>query len=365
MPNIQLTTKKKVQPYSTKIVDNLAEITSHLDRSILEKSLLKTINELFVKADLRLYRVRAENAKYEQDLALLAYCVNEVVVSSEKERQLQPDKSEISEAISEAVHTGQVSSVEKESGGWHFVYPAFDGTGEIFAVLLMSLNEVLHPNDQRLIFSILKVYSNYLSLIEKTQRDKLTGLYNRETLNSEITKLLVGRASQLPNTEYNGEDLRKSSDAARSWLGVIDIDHFKNINDTYGHLYGDEVIILVARMMTSGCIREEDLVYRYGGEEFVVILKAGSEEDADRAFERLRNAIAEHSFPQVENVTISIGFVEIAEQQSPADVIGEADQALYYAKQNGRNQVHSYHNLLAQGKIQSVKTITESDIELF
>jgi two-component system cell cycle response regulator len=81
-------------------------------------------------------------------------------------------------------------------------------------------------------------------------------------------------------------DALSVSDDLRTWLGVIDIDHFKLINDTYGHLYGDEVLILVARLMMRSCVRVDDLVYRYGGEEFVVMLKAANEHNAMMAFDR-------------------------------------------------------------------------------
>lgn len=86
----------------------------------------------------------------------------------------------------------------------------------------------------------------------------------------------------------------------------MDIDHFKPINDRYGHLYGGEVIILVARLMTSGCLRDEDRVYRYGGEEFVVLLRASDQDNAMKAFERIRQMVAAHPFPQLDQVTVSV-----------------------------------------------------------
>ena len=82
--------------------------------------------------------------------------------------------------------------------------------------------------------------------------------------------------------------------------------------------------------------------------------------------QRVRMLIEEHQFPQLKQVTISIGFVEVAGQQTPSDVIGEADEALYFSKQNGRNQVHSYHQLIEQGKLEKHDAKhAEGDIELF
>jgi diguanylate cyclase (GGDEF)-like protein len=348
---------------SIRIVDNLAEITSHHDRQVLEKSLLKTLNELFPAQDLRLFRVKEHASSHE--LCLLAYCVNSVIVSTESNPKLLADKSDMSKAISRAIENGDVELSGNDQGEWNVVYPAFDTHGEIFAVLVISTNLVPSASDQRLVYGIMRVYSNYLALIEKTQKDKLTGLYNRETLDNEITKILVRQNEHFEGEIAEPNDARRRSYTIKYWLGVIDIDHFKLINDTYGHLYGDEVIILVARLMTSGVIRDDDLVYRYGGEEFVVLLKAPSEEDAVRTFDRIRQLVADHHFPQLKQVTISIGFVEVNGQQSPSDVIGEADEALYIAKQSGRNQVQSHRHLVEQGKIQHAAQVAHGDVELF
>lgn len=348
---------------SIRIVDNLAEITSHHDRHVLEKSLLKTLNELFPAQDLRLFRVHESAQKHE--LTLLAFCVNDVIVSSDDSPRLLPSDSDIYQALSSAVDSGEVGLITSEDGGWKVIYPAYDSTGEIFAVLLIRTDLVPSVSDQRLVYGILRVYSNYLALIERTQKDKLTGLYNRETLDNEITKVLVRQSTQFSDAVAHQTDSRRRSYAIKYWLGVIDIDHFKTINDTYGHLYGDEVLILIARLMTSGGIRDDDLVYRYGGEEFVVLLKAPNEEDAFLTLDRIRMMIADHDFPQLGQITASIGFVEIVGQSSPSDVIGQADAALYFVKQNGRNQVQSYQQLITQGLITQATHVEHGAVELF
>lgn len=348
---------------SIRIVDNLAEITSHHDRHVLEKSLLKTLNELFPARDLRLFRVHEQPEGYE--LGLLAFCVNGVIESTDDNPKLLNSDSTLSATITRAIETGDVELGSTEDGNWNVVYPAYDSLTDIFAVLLMSTDTLPSASDQRLVYGILRVYSNYLALIEKTQKDKLTGLYNRETLDNEITKILVRQSEHLEEEVSSPNDSRRRPYAIKYWLGVVDIDHFKSINASYGHLYGDEVIILVARLMTSGVIRDDDLVYRYGGEEFVVVLKAANEADAMRTFERIRKMIADYDFPQLKQVTTSIGFVEIRGQQSPTDVIGEADEALYFAKQNGRNQVQCYRQLVDEGHIQPVSKRTHGDVELF
>ncbi|MDT8310685.1 MAG: GGDEF domain-containing protein [Methylophaga sp.] len=349
---------------SIRIVDNLAEITSHHDRQVLEKSLLKTLNELFPAQGLRLFRVRKH--QHGQDISLLAFCVNNVIVSSEEQPTLNPEVGWLADIMDAAIDREDIQQHQDADGSWHLVYPAFDSHGDIFAILVHHCDSMPVNNDQRLVHGILKVYANYLALIDKTQRDKLTSLFNRETLDEQITKILVKQSDELNKLSSSPNDSRRRRYAIKHWLGIVDIDNFKFINDNYGHLYGDEVIILVARLMTSGAIRDDDLVYRYGGEEFVVLLKAANEGDALLAFERLRQMVGTHNFPQLDKVTVSIGFVEVAEQSSPADVIGQADDALYFAKQNGRDQVHSYRQLLLDGKIAAQQPLAfNNGVELF
>jgi len=343
------------------IVDSLVNITSHTEKNVLEKSLLIALNELIPTTSIRLFKVQKSAGNHE--ISLLAFSANGVVSSSQNSQQAHLVSDELSRAFAAIGQHGGIESIPNaENSAWQIIYPTFDINNDIFLILVQRCEKPT-AEDQQTVHGIFKVYANHLALIEKTQRDKLTGLFNRETLDDEITKILVNDCDDL--LSVNLHDARRSSGAACNWLGVIDIDHFKRINDDFGHLYGDEVLILTSRLMTSGCIRDDDLVYRYGGEEFVVLLKAATEQDALNAFERLRLIVAEHEFPQVGNVTISIGFVEITNQQTPSDVIGEADGALYYAKHNGRNQTQSYHQLVDDGELVVAEHVASSDVELF
>ena len=144
---------------------------------------------------------------------------------------------------------------------------------------------------------------------------------------------------------------------------MIDIDHFKRVNDTYGHLIGDEVLLLLARLMRA-CFRFHDQLYRFGGEEFVVLMRCNGEAEAALALERLRASTANHLFPQVGHITISIGFSEVRPGDTPSGAFERADKAVYHAKAHGRNQVCSHAALVAEGKlVEQVANV--GDIELF
>jgi diguanylate cyclase (GGDEF)-like protein len=166
-------------------------------------------------------------------------------------------------------------------------------------------------------------------LTELSDTDPLTHLYNRRYL----TKILN---IELTRTIRNGEDL--------SFI-ILDIDHFKKVNDAYGHQNGDKVLTAVADALRAGC-RSYDMAARYGGEEFVLVLPGASLQGGITVAEHLRNNVRMISFePPMEKlvVTISAG-VSVFPTKQVNDVdslIRAADDALYRAKQNGRNRVEA------------------------
>ena len=121
---------------------------------------------------------------------------------------------------------------------------------------------------------------------------------------------------------------------------MVDIDFFKKVNDGYGHLGGDEVLRSVART-ASGALREGDFFGRYGGEEFAILLTNTTLEGAMVTAERVRTRIHDLRFPEVNvnlQVSISLGVAEHLRQDPAATTLQHADEALYRAKHNGRNQ---------------------------
>lgn len=165
-------------------------------------------------------------------------------------------------------------------------------------------------------------YQNQLE--EMASTDKLTGLLNRHAFFILIEKLLA--------------DFRREPRPIS--ILMVDIDHFKTINDQYGHKAGDEVLILVAQKLQEG-LRASDIAVRWGGEEFLVILKGCNLSEARRIAENLRIAIMES--PVVANgghisLTVSMGLSEYSENEIPDQMIDRADSALYLAKKNGRNR---------------------------
>lgn len=210
-------------------------------------------------------------------------------------------------------------------------------------------------HNQDILLAIFQVYQNYQGLLDYSERDALTGLLNRKTFDEHLQRLASIPAQQ--HTVLTNQQ--------QPWLAVIDIDHFKQVNDRWGHLFGDEVLILVANLLRS-CFGSQHRVFRFGGEEFVVLLHPMTVEDAAQALEHFRQTVEEYDFPQVGRITVSLGFSGAhMRAPSPTQLLGQADEALYYAKGNGRNRVCHYEALQAQGFLSKPTQVTHDDVELF
>lgn len=219
----------------------------------------------------------------------------------------------------------------------------------------------LSPQNCVMAEGILNVYRNFQSLLDYSERDSLTGLFNRKTFDEKFTKMASQAEPETPDKLESRAERRRPHQTKERWLAVIDIDNFKKVNDQYGHLYGDEVLILVANLLKSS-FRPYDRIFRFGGEEFVVLLRAVTFENAYTAFERFRQHVEAYPFPQIGNITVSVGFVRISDN-TPVVILGRADQALYYAKAHGRNQVCFYDDLVAGGLLQPENSA--SSVEFF
>jgi diguanylate cyclase (GGDEF)-like protein len=237
------------------------------------------------------------------------------------------------------------------------LFPVMSDTGAI-GVIELQTERPIGAKIRRLVFGVLRIYRNVQALLDYSERDSLTGLLNRKIFDDSFYKV-----SSLPLLDAKlDENERRHAAGSRYWLGVVDIDHFKNVNDRFGHLIGDEVLLLLSRIM-RGAFRFSDQLYRFGGEEFVVLLLCSDEGDAAAAFERFRQVVGEYPFPQAGKITVSVGFTAIEVGDTPAAAFERADRAVYHAKHNGRDQVSNHAALMRQGLIENDKRV--SDVELF
>jgi len=215
-------------------------------------------------------------------------------------------------------------------------------------ILACAAGDDIAPHGDE-ILSLTHIYGNQMRLLDYSELDTLTRLFNRKTFDETFDRLLTAASLEPPEDGFM-ERRDHLDEGSPAWLCVIDIDHFKRVNDSFGHLFGDEVLLRMGELMRK-TFRGGDRLFRFGGEEFVVILNAADETLAEFSFNRFRNRVEEHEFPQVGKVTCSIGFTNVSSTDVPTDVVGRADEALYFAKEHGRNQVRCYERLVAEGAI--------------
>ncbi len=198
---------------------------------------------------------------------------------------------------------------------------------------IKTLNEELNRRSQQLEIALasldMKLFETERAKEEAEKlaiTDSLTGLFNRRFLEEKLANELI------------------RVKAFKNYLSIVmaDIDHFKRINDTYGHKVGDEVLKMLGIILKAN-VREEDVVARYGGEEFVILLHNVSKYDAYKIAERIRIEVEETSFKEIgvlERITISFGISCFpTDGEEAIDLLRKADQALYQAKSSGRNRV--------------------------
>lgn len=342
----------------TELVEKLADLTALRDRDALDIALVSAINDLLKPQSAAIYRVVGDidNERWLTTAQMDADQVTPTSDSAWSELDLLPRMSE-HPLRQQAVASRQV--MQTSSGPDITVFPLASNLGAN-GILEIGTQASLSDNDRRLVSGVLRLYLNFQSLLDYGERDALTELLNRKTFDGAFLKATVEQT----RTEDNPQGNRRSAACVGSyWLAMIDIDHFKRVNDNYGHLIGDEVLLLLARLMRT-CFRFHDQLYRFGGEEFVVLMRCNGEEEATVALERLRTTTEKHLFPQVDHITISIGFSEIKAGDTPSGAFERADKAVYYAKEHGRNQVCSYAALIASGELAD-RAANVGDMELF
>ena len=333
----------------SRYLDAIVELTRQQDSQELLGALLGTLGKSVQSERVRMFALSNPDHDTDFSESNIQHAMFNDQFDSEfgEPRRLGDDPDLVA-----CVCSGKILSRETPAGR-RVVFPVF-GVRHVRALLVIeeAAGETL---PQELLAKLLQVYSNQTLMLSRSELDPLTGLYNRQTFDDRIRRVMQRAAGQ-----------RRAADGrptAGSCFALFDIDHFKKVNDEFGHLYGDEVLTLLARLMTQS-FRHEDLLFRYGGEEFAVVLANADLEIATAALERFRRKVEAYAFPQIGHKTVSIGFTAMGTEQSVERFVMCADKALYYAKNNGRNQTHCYETLVAGGKLEPV-TLAKGDVELF
>ncbi|WP_374401271.1 GGDEF domain-containing protein [Niveibacterium sp.] len=340
-----------------KLLGQVRAMSSSRDREQMTLRLVTAMRDVLGASEVTLYAVSASPKGPVGAIVAVARPDHEQVANEDEDH---PPVALHEDAFLDGAIRSSDGVAESNTDGIYRLALAMGDAGNPHALLVARCDVAPEARVRDAFLHVAHFYQNQLDLLDYAELDTLTKLLNRKTFDENFDRFIasVGRAQQTDPERRQQDDL-----AARpSWMGVIDIDKFKRINDTFGHLFGDEVLLRVAEVMKHS-FRQRDKLFRFGGEEFVVLLRNVSEADARAIFERFRIAVETHEFPQVGQVTASAGITRIDPTLPPAEMLGHADEALYFSKENGRNQVNCYEDLVARGLLEGPKQADNTDLQ--
>jgi diguanylate cyclase (GGDEF)-like protein len=347
------------------LLKHLVEITCHRDHALLDTSVLSALHELIGASHARVLEI----FRFGDEMLVRPRVSIEDGKVTAAEESIDPEHPGVSltefPALVKCIEQRKASTTDTTANGDHVLWMPVWTNEKVSACLEISSTAPYAAHTLNVIEGILSVYRNYQNLIDYSERDSLTGLLNRKTFDEKFSRILsTPTAPSEEDLQDEAADRRLHPGINEQWLAVVDIDHFKRVNDSFGHLYGDEVLILIANLLRSS-FRSHDRIFRFGGEEFVILLRSTTLDNALRIFERFRTNVEQYEFPQVGRVTVSLGFTSIKSYETPVVILGHADQALYYAKTNGRNKVCHYDELVKSGKLVLSTEMSHDTAEFF
>ncbi|MEC5396951.1 GGDEF domain-containing protein [Uliginosibacterium sp. H1] len=342
------------------LLEHMDEMTASRDRERLAEHVASGGRELIDAQFALLHRVQITPQGYA--LTPAAWSVEGVGSSTADVDRLEAENESLSAdpLLEECLATPEGFACEEYGSDIRLAF-SVGGVGNAAAVFDARTPQMPDAGAMDCLRHFLRIYEQQLKMLDYAELDTLTRLNNRKTFDENFDRF-ISIAEQARRVK-NGDRREDEDKTARPcWLGVVDIDKFKRINDNFGHLFGDEVLLRVAEIMKK-TFRTSDKLFRFGGEEFVILLRHVSQDKAAMVFDRFRQAVEEYEFPQVGRVTCSLGYLQIDATLTPADMLGRADEALYFCKENGRNQIACYEDLVAQGLVDAPVETSNADLQ--
>jgi len=213
-----------------------------------------------------------------------------------------------------------------------------------------SYEEAINKGASDLLFKPVR-FEELLLRLRRVLKERQLTIERTEMLDKLQKLAITDGLTRLFNSRHFYNQLELEADRSNRYnhplaLLLLDIDLFKEYNDTYGHLEGDKVLHRIGKVIKT-CLRKMDTAYRYGGEEFTILLPETTASEAKTVAERIRAGIEAERFDTATNgdarVTISIGVTEYYEKEDLSEFVQRADRAMYLSKRNGRNKVSSIH----------------------
>jgi diguanylate cyclase (GGDEF)-like protein len=323
----------------SQVVEHLAELTGFRDRDVLDVTLVGALKDLLRPDVVAIYRCVGQG----DDRRWLTRARLEAGESTASADPLWAELDSLPRLDSNAARLACFLCQEPMTAGTRPAISMFPlaTDRDVIGVLEVATEQPLDAEQTRMVSSILRVYRNFQGLLDYSERDTLTGLLNRKTFDEAFMRTAAAPQVPLPAIVNSGGLRRMPSDGS-PWLGIIDIDHFKRVNDNHGHSAGDHVLRHVVDTAKAQ-LRASDFLARIGGEEFVLLLPGQDQAASAQVAERIRAALAAAPVHtpcgHVIDISSSFGVGELGQHEQLETALCAADKSLYSAKQGGRNRV--------------------------
>jgi diguanylate cyclase (GGDEF)-like protein len=353
------------------LIEHVIKLTDHRDRDLLELTLSKALIDLLPLQRVVIARVISEEGvKRWLEVATLdakggGKVVDPLRVDFDSLALLDDARKRV-----ECLSTRRLVEFAwaGEEGPRITYLPLFsDSRSEDDGVVEIHSGFALTTGQLEIIGNVQHVFRNMYHLLAYSDRDALTGLLNRKSLDDTFYSAVLEELGEGLSTEKSapvvvvpGQE-RRHRVPPNYWLGTISVDNFGALNDKSGHLIAEEVLLLVARIMNN-TFRTYDRLYRFGGEQFAVLMHCPDEALVLAAFERFRANMEKFNFPQAGHLTASAGFTRITADDSPSTALERAERAVDYGQHNGFNKVFSHGELVRKGLLGNLVHVGEVDL---
>ena len=200
----------------------------------------------------------------------------------------------------------------------------------IWVKLIFSRAQTYNDDDYRFVFMVQDINDKSMELMSTLQR------YEEKAIKDPLTGVLNHGEIE---TQFNNAIARRQGNSDPISILMLDLDHFKQVNDNYGHAVGDTTLKHFAKILMDSAVEEKALVGRWGGEEFVIVCRDKDAEAANAMAENLRQKVEAYQFPDIFHITCSIGVTELKAEDEFKEAFNRLDKAMYASKHNGRNKV--------------------------
>ncbi|MBB1077351.1 GGDEF domain-containing protein [Rhodoferax sp. 4810] len=347
-------------------IEHIVKLTNHRDRDLLELTLSKALIDLLPLERIVIARVmREEGVSRWLEVARL-----DVKGGG---RVIDPQRVDFQSLVNLEDASDRFKCLETRSlvevawagpeGPRITLLPLFsDSRLEDSGVLELHSEAALSPDSLTLVDALRQIYRNMYSLLEYSDRDPLTGLLNRKSLDDAFySAVLEDLDGTVPSRGSTAEQERRHRVPANYWLGSAAIDNFELIGDKHGAAVAEEVLQRVARIMSS-TFRTYDRLYHFGAEKYGVLMHCPDEALVLSAFERFRTNVEATKFPQVGRVTVSSGFTTVRADDSPASALENTERAVDFARRGGGNKACSHVGLVRRGFFGPVPVLREEAV---